>query len=147
MDAGERIHAFFPPRKPRPGFLKDSRITCVSPPVTPPYNTHTHTHSSSTVMITVTHTSSTHTNINHCCSLEEKPAVYFPQGNSSTTVSAQHPHWVNVASHPETQKSTLWVCVFEWLCIFASLRCVNVLCIGCIPTTVSGNTWHPDILK
>lgn len=73
-----------------------------------PYNSHRH---SSSTLITVTHTSSTYTKINQCCSLEGKPAVYFPQGSSSSTVSAQHPHWVNVVSHPGTQKSTVWVCL------------------------------------
>lgn len=74
-----------------------------------PCNTHT---------ITATHTSSKHTNMNHYCSLEGKPAVYFPQGSSSSTVSAQHPHWVNEASRHETQRTTAWLCV--WMqCVLA----------------------------
>lgn len=89
MDAGGEKNACLSPLQ-EATVLKYSRITCESPPVTPSLQ-HTHTHSSSAVSITVTHTGSTHTDINHCCSLEGKPAVYFPQGDTSSTVSTRHP--------------------------------------------------------
>lgn len=82
-----------------------------------------HTRSHSPLWWSQSHTRAQHTNINHCCSLEWDPVVYFPQGSSSSTVSAQHPHWVNVVSHPETQKPTVWG--FVWMAV---CRCITVLC-------------------
>lgn len=74
----------------------------------------TNAHSHATLRWSRPHTPSQHTDINHSYSLEGNIALYFPQGSSSA-VSVQHSHLVNVVSHPETE---VLQGVFGRLCIF-----------------------------
>lgn len=126
-------------------FLKGLAVcfACNSPPPT----MRAHTRSHSPLWWSQAHTRAQHTNINHCCSLEGDPVVYFPRGSSSSTVSAQHPHWVNVVSHPETQKPTVWGFVWMAVCLYITVLCKSTVNWKCSHYSEKFITRYYDLLR